>query len=381
MIYLDNGATSYPKPQEVADAVYDYIKNVGSNINRGNYAKAYSAAETVLETRELVDRMMNGYGARNAIFTPGNTYALNFLIKGLARKGDRFIATGMEHNAVYRPLHQLEEAGMIDVDYMPCDSCGRLETEKALDMIDENVRAVIALHASNVSGTVMPIEEIGRRCHEKGVIFIVDAAQTAGNTPIDMKKCHISGLTLPAHKSLLGPQGLGVMMIDPAIAGEIDPLVAGGTGSHSDMAEMPEELPDRFEAGTLNLPGIFGLHAALKWVGEHFDEIREHEKALTARFLDGLSQIDGIRLAGLPTTEGRVGVVSVDFVNGDNGLCAFQLEQKYGIMTRVGLHCAPLAHKSLGTFPEGTVRFSIGPFNTEEDIDTAVKAVAELAAQ
>lgn len=379
MIYLDNGATSYPKPDVVADAVYDYIKNVGSNINRGNYAKAYSAAEVVLETRELINEMMNGYGARYTVFTPGNTYGLNFLIKGLARPNDKFIVSGMEHNAVYRPIHQLTENGTITVEYMPCNENGELIPEEALPMIDKNVRAVICVHASNVSGTLMPLKELGERCAEKNVLFLVDAAQTAGNTPIDMQAWHIDGLTIPGHKSMLGPQGVGAMLIRPELANELVPLVAGGTGSHSDLADMPEEMPDRFESGTLNLPGIFGLHAACQWLNEHGAEVRSHEKELTQRMLDGLRDVDGIRVAGLPTSEGRVGVISVDFLNGDNGMVAFQLEQEYGIMTRVGLHCAPLAHKSLHTFPEGTVRFSIGPFNTEEDIDTAVEAVKALA--
>ncbi|MBR0373029.1 MAG: aminotransferase class V-fold PLP-dependent enzyme [Mogibacterium sp.] len=379
MIYLDNGATTYPKPDVVADAVYYYICNVGSNINRGGYEKAYSAAEVVLETRDMLSKMFHGYGPRCSIFTPGNTYALNFAIKGLARPGDRFVTSGTEHNAVYRPLHQLAEAGTVTVDYMPCNCDGELILDEALAMIDESVRAVVMLHASNVSGTLMPIREIGQRCREKGVIFIVDAAQSAGVVPIDMQDYGISVLAMPAHKSLLGPQGLGVMMVDPAIAGEMIPLVAGGTGSHSDMAEMPPELPDRFESGTLNLPGIFGLNASLKWLNEHADEVRAHEKQITARFLEGVRNLDGVRLAGLPTTEGRVGVISLDFQNGDNGMIAFQLEQEYGIMTRVGLHCAPLAHKSLGTFPEGTVRFSIGPFTTEEDVDTALAAIHALA--
>ena len=379
MIYLDNGATSFPKPQEVADAVYEYMTKVGSNINRGGYEKAYSAAEVVLETREMIDLMMNGYGARNAIFTPGNTYALNFLIKGLARKGDKFLTSHMEHNAVYRPLHQLQEEGVIQYECMPCNDLGQLELAKALEMITPDIKAVIMLHASNVSGTILPIEEIGRKCHEEGVIFIVDAAQTAGNTPIDMQKCHIDGLTVPGHKSLLGPQGIGAMLINPEIKDDIIPVISGGTGSHSDMADMPSELPDRFESGTLNLPGIYGLHAALKWLQKHFDEVHDHEKALTARMLEGLANIKGVRLVGLPTIEGRVSVVSIDFAGDDNGICAFNLEHTYGINTRVGLHCAPLAHESLHTFPEGTVRFSIGPFNTEEEIDVALRAIEEIA--
>lgn len=378
-IYLDNGATSYPKPDVVADAVYDYIKNVGSNINRGSYNKAYSAAGVVLETRERINQMMNGYGSRYTIFTPGNTYSLNFLIKGIARKGDRILISGMEHNAVYRPVHQLAEAGIIDVDYLPCNENGELQLEESLSMIDESVRAVVMVHASNVSGTLLPIQDVGQRCHEKGVRFFVDAAQTAGNTPIDMKACHIDGLSMPGHKSLLGPQGIGVLLLNPAITGELEPVISGGTGSHSDLATMPEELPDRFESGTLNLPGIFGLHASVGWLMEHMDEVMAHERKLTKRMLDGLRKTPGIRIAGMPTEKGRVSVISIDFLNGDNGMIAFQLEQEYGIMTRVGLHCAPLAHQSLGTFPEGTVRFSIGPFNTAEEIDTAVEAIKKFA--
>lgn len=378
-IYLDNGATSYPKPDVVADAVYDYIKNVGSNINRGSYNKAYSAAGVVLETREWINQMMNGYGSRYTIFTPGNTYSLNFLIKGIARRGDRILISSMEHNAVYRPVHQLQEAGIIDVDYLPCNENGELELTQALSMIDETVRAVVMVHASNVSGTLLPIREIGERCHEVGARFFVDAAQTAGNTPIDMKAFHIDGLSMPGHKSMLGPQGIGVLLLNPEITGELDPVISGGTGSHSDLATMPEELPDRFESGTLNLPGIFGLHASVGWLQEHMEEVIARERKLTRRMLNALRGTEGIRIAGMPTEEGRVSVISIDFLNGDNGMIAFQLEHEYGIMTRVGLHCAPLAHQSLGTFPEGTVRFSIGPFNTEEDIDTAVEAIRKYA--
>lgn len=379
MIYLDNGATSYPKPDVVADAVYDYIKNNGCNINRGGYEKAYSAAGVVLETRELINKMMNGYGSRYTIFTPGNTYSLNFLIKGIARPGDKLLISGMEHNAVYRPVHQLEQAGIIQVGYMPCDQQGQLILEEALPMIDESVRAVVMLHASNVSGTLMPLEEVGKQCHDKGVLFFVDAAQTAGNVPIDMQQCHIDGLCMPGHKSMLGPQGIGVLLLNPKITDEVEPLVAGGTGSHSDLATMPEELPDRFESGTLNLPGIYGLHAAVQWLMEHQQEVHQHEQHLAKKMLDGIRNTEGIRVAGLPNTEGRVAVISVDFLNGDNGMIAFQLEQEYGISTRVGLHCAPLAHQSLGTFPEGTVRFSIGPFNTEDDIETAIQAINKYA--
>ncbi len=379
MIYLDNGATSFPKPDVVADAVEGYIRHVGSNINRGTYTSAYSAGAVVLETRAKLCEMMNGYAPRNTIFTPGDTYSLNFMIKGLARPGDKFLTSGMEHNAVYRVLYQLEEQMGTKTEYMTCNRDGELELEKALDMIDENLRAVVMVHASNVSGTILPIEEIGRKCEEKGVFFIVDAAQTAGTLPIDMKERNIDGLALPAHKSMLGPQGLGAMLLSDRLASEMTPLIAGGTGSHSDIATMPEELPDRFEAGTMNIPAIFGLHASCEWLEGRLGEIREHEMKLTKRFIDGISDLENVRIVGPLDMDKRVSTLSLDFLDDDNAIVGFRLSQDYGIMTRVGLHCAPLAHKSLGTFPEGTVRFSIGAFNTEEDIDGAIKAVREIA--
>lgn len=379
MIYLDNGATSFPKPKSVSDAVYKYMTAIGSNINRGGYEKAYSAAETVLETRELCNKMFNGYGSRNVIFTPGNTYSLNFLINGLAKKGDTFLISSMEHNAVYRPCFKLEKDGLINLKYMPANTQGELLLEESLAMIDESIDGVIMVHASNVSGTVLPIMEIGEKCFNLGIPFIVDAAQTAGNTPIDIQKCHISGLAMPAHKSMLSPQGLGIMMLEPTFAQKLTPIISGGTGSHSDMADMPKELPDRFESGTLNLPGIFGLNAGIKWLNENFDKIRKHEYELTEYMLNELKNIKNINIIGKTSMENRTSVISIDFFNDDNGIKAFELEHEYGIMTRVGLHCAVLAHKTLGTFPRGTIRFSIGPFNTKEEIDMTISALKKLS--
>jgi cysteine desulfurase family protein len=379
MVYLDNAATSFPKPDAVATAVNDYITNIGRNINRGGYGDAHQTAETVRETRELINEMFHGFGPSSTIFTPGNTYSLNYLIKGLARPGDKFLISGMEHNSVYRPVHQLEEAGIITVGYLPCNENGELIMSAALQMIDENVRALIVLHASNVSGTLFPIEELGKRCKETGTILLVDAAQTAGRVDIDMKGWNISGLAIPGHKAMMGPQGIGVMLVDPLLALDLDPIIAGGTGSFSELADMPTELPDRFESGTLNLPGIFGLNAAVKWLNENHDQIRETEARLTEKFIRGIKRIDGVRLVGLDDMSKRVPVVSISFIYGDNDIAAYDMERSHGIQTRSGLHCSPLAHKSLGTFPKGSVRFSIGPFNTEEDIDTALRAIRRVA--
>ena len=270
-VYMDNGATSYPKAPGVGEAMADYILNVGCNIGRGDYAAAYDAASLALETREQVKRLVNGPGARNVIFTPGSTHSLNYLIKGLLRPGDRVVTSPMEHNGVLRPLTQLQAEG-VEVDFLPCNDKGELLLEEVPAHLTPGTRAVVLTHASNVCGTILPIGAVGKLCRERGIRFLVDASQTAGAVPIDMEEMGIDGLAFPGHKALLGPQGIGLMVVTDALAGELTPLVAGGTGSVSHELTMPSFLPDRFEAGTLNLPGIYGLHAALTYLeeqGEH----------------------------------------------------------------------------------------------------------------
>lgn len=377
-VYMDNAATSFPKAPGVGEAMARYINEVGCNIGRGGYQSAYDAAALALETREQLNGLVGGPGARNVIFTPGATYSMNFLLKGLLKPGDKVVCSPMEHNAVLRPLTQLETQGVV-LDYFDCNDRGELLLETAADKL-AGAAAVVLTHASNVSGTIMPLERIGAICAERGIPFLVDGAQSVGVLPVNMKDMHIDGLGFPGHKGLLGPQGIGGMIVTDALAARLTPLVAGGTGSVSHELVMPEFMPDRFESGTLNLPGIYGLHAALDFLSKEGAALREKEARLAGHLWARLKELeeDGLRVVGVDDPKGRTGVVSVDFLRADNGEMAFRLEQEYGIQTRCGLHCAPNAHKTLKTFPQGTVRFSVGPFTTFEDVDYVQGAVYEL---
>ena len=378
-VYLDNGATSYPKAPGVGEAMAHYITNIGCNIARGGYQQAYDAAGRVLEIREKLNSLVNGPGSRNVVFTPGATAGLNLLLKGLLRPGDKVLASPMEHNAVLRPLEQLKKRG-VTVELLPCTQRGELILEGLADHLTPDVRAVILCHGSNVSGTRFPIEQVGPLCRERGIFFLVDAAQTLGVIPVDMAAMAIDGLAFPGHKGLLGPQGIGGLVITDALAGELEPLLSGGTGSMSESLDMPPFLPDRLEAGTLNLPGIFGLGAALDYLEGEGEALRVREHKLAGHLWARLMELeeDGVRVLGSRDPSNRTGVVSIDFLKADNGEMAFRLEQEYGIQTRCGLHCAPLAHQTLGTFPQGAVRFSVGPFTTFEELDYVQDAVYRL---
>ena len=380
-IYLDNGATSFPKPKEVADAVYEYMTSVGTNINRGGYQVAYDLEGTVFETREMLAEMFGASDCKNVVFTKNITESLNVVLKGFLRPGDHILCSSMEHNAVMRPLVQLEKKG-IRFDRIPGKDTGELELDKVEAMIRPDTVAVVMTHASNLVGTLNPVREVGEICKKHGLKFIVDSAQSAGVIPIDMKEMHIDALCFTGHKSLLGPQGIGGFILDEDMIPLIDPLLSGGTGSISHTEEIPDFMPDRFEPGTMNLPGIVGLHASLKWIKEKgLDAIADHELGLTKRFLDGIAPLEEsgkLKIIGLKGIEGRTGVVSIQTLGVDCADAAFRLDFEYGIMTRVGLHCAPNAHKTLGTFPVGTIRFSFGNFNTEEEVDAAVKALTEI---
>ena len=377
-IYLDNGSTSFPKAPGVGKAMADFIEKVGVNIGRGGYEEAYSAAEVVLDTREKLCRLFHFDRPENVIFQSGITAAMNVLLKGLLKPGDRVLTTSMEHNAVMRPLRQLEKAG-VEVVLIPCNSDGTLDFEALIDLATPGTRALVMTHASNMCGTVMPVKEVAEYCQTLGIWTIVDCAQTAGILPIDMEDWGVDAIAFAGHKGLLGPQGIGGFLITDDLAAEVDPLLSGGTGSISHLETVPEFLPDRFEPGTQNLPGIFGLHAALTYLEQTgIDAIREHEMACTARLLEGLSQLKGIRIVGRTQLTGRTAVVSVEFLHMDNADAAFLLEDKYGIMTRCGLHCAPRAHMTVGTFPQGTVRFAPGRETTVAEIDAAIAAVKEI---
>jgi cysteine desulfurase family protein len=374
-IYFDNGSTSWPKAPNVAEAMAGLLKKGAFNINRGNYEGAYEVEELVLNTRDQLARLFHAGDSRNVIFTPGITYSLNYFIKGFLKSGDHVLVSGMEHNAVMRPLKQMEARG-VSWDIVRTEDDGTVHPEAVEDSIRSNTKAVIMLHASNVCGTILPLREIGEICRRHRLFFVVDTAQSAGTIPVDMEGWNIDFLAFTGHKGLLGPQGIGGFLISEELDGYMEPYIAGGTGSLSDSLYMPETLPDKYESGTLNLPGIIGLHAALSYIEETgIETIHNRKMELTGYFLEGIKEFSDIRVAGRLGVDGRVAVVSLDFPGKDNAEAAFELEQRYGIMTRVGLHCAPAAHRTLHTYPQGTVRFAFGTENTKEEIDLCLKGL------
>ena len=381
-IYLDQASTTYPKPECVAKAVYEYMTGNGSNINRGCYENAYDTEEVVLETREMLCELFDGPDCKNVVFTKNVTESLNVVLKGFLKLGDHVLVSFMEHNAVMRPLRQLEKNG-VAFDRIPCTEQGELELQSMEVLLKPNTKAVVMMHASNVCGTILPLKEVGAFCKTHGLKFIADCAQTGGTVPISMKEMNIDVLCFTGHKGLYGPQGIGGFILQEEMISEITPLLSGGTGSISHTEEIPEFMPDRFEPGTMNLPGIFGLNSALGWINEvGIENIYNKEKTLTGLFLREIEKLDPkgekIKLVGKKTEEGRTAVVSIQTPGRDVSEVAYFLDKKYGIMTRVGLHCAPSAHQTLGTYPTGTVRFSFGYFNTEEEVLFAVKALEEI---
>ncbi len=398
-IYLDNAATSFPKPEEVPMAVYDYMTKLGTNVNRGGYATAYDTESVVFECRELIGALFHAPDYKNVVFTRNITESMNVVLKGLLHSGDHVIVSSMEHNAVMRPIRQLEKKG-VSFTRVQCESDGSLKPEKLSSCLRPDTKAVVMTHASNVFGTMLPIQEVGAFCKENGLVFILDSAQTAGVFPIDMEKMHIDILCFTGHKGLLGPQGIGGFILRDELVLKIEPLISGGTGSLSNVETVPEFMPDRFEAGTPNLPGIFGLHAALNWLRklgekslsaelfttEHcfsaaLEKISEHELHLTEEFLTLLEPLEKegkLKIIGKKDTDMRTGVVSIQTLTRELSDTAFQLDTRYGIMTRVGLHCAPSAHKTMGTYPTGTIRFSFGFANTDKEVKLAIDALKEL---
>lgn len=377
-VYLDNGSTSFPKAPRVAEAMSHFITEVGCNISRGGYETAYDLGDTIFETRSMLCRMFNFSEEKYVVFTPSVTYSLNFVIKGLLKSGDHVIMSSMEHNAVARPCQSLKDFG-VEVTIVPCDRDGVLDIDAFKNSFKENTKLVVMSHASNVCGTVLDAEEVGKICKEKGVFFALDAAQSAGVINIDFEKFNLSALCLTGHKGLLGPQGTGALLLRHELAEALDPVISGGTGSASHLLTMPEFMPDKFEAGTLNLPGIIGLNASLEYIHRvGIDTIFETEKQLAQLFIEEIDKLPNVKIIGVRDWNKRVGTVSLDFESTDNAEVSFILDSEYGIMTRCGLHCAPLAHQTLGTYPQGTVRFAFGHKNTEEDVEYAVSAIRKI---
>jgi cysteine desulfurase family protein len=377
MIYLDNAASSWPKPPEVATKMVECLNEFGANPGRGSHQLSMKASRVIFEARRKVAALFNIKNPDNVVFTQNATEALNLGIKGFLKPGDHVITTTLEHNSVRRPLEFIKKLG-VELTYVQADERGQFNAESIRPAIRENTRLIVVTHGSNLTGTLLPITEIGQIAKEHGVTLMVDVCQTAGVYPIDVEAMNIGMLAFTGHKSLYGPQGTGGLYIHPAL--DVEPLMQGGTGGYSELIEMPATRPDRYEAGTRNTVGIAGLLAGLTFLEvTGLDKIRHHEELLTHRLHKGLLEIAGVEVYGPPIDEPRAPIVSFSVEGFESHEIGFILDRNYGICVRSGLHCAPLAHETIGTTENGVVRVSIGYFNTEQDIDALLQAVTEIA--
>jgi len=380
VIYFDNAATSWPKPEETLRAMEHYLLKIGGNPGRSGHRLSLEAARIVLKAREAVAELFGIEDALQVVFTKNATEALNLATRGLLHPGDHVITSSMEHNSVMRPLRTLEKEG-VDLTVIPCSPAGELDPADLSPALRPNTRAIYLTSASNVTGTLMPLAEVGRIAHENGLIFCVDAAQAAGSFPLDVTDLGIDLLAFTGHKSLYGPQGTGGLYIRKALEKEIFPLMTGGTGSRSEFEEQPDFLPDKFESGTANTVGLAGLEAGVRYVlARGVTQIRAEEVHLTGLLLDGLKTIPGVTLFGPDSLSRRIAVVSFMIQGLSPAEVALALDEEDNIMSRPGLQCAPSAHRTIGTFPVGTSRFSLGAFNTAVQVHTALEAVSRLAA-
>ena len=380
MIYLDNAATSWPKAPGVIEAMNEAMRTAGGNPGRSGHRLSVAAARLVYDARDDLAQFFGVSDPSRVVFTANATHALNQAIRGLVTPGDRVVVTGMEHNAVMRPLRDLEAQG-VEVTVVPAEADGWVSAEALRAALRHPARLVVATHASNVTGTLLPIAEFARAAHESGAWLVIDAAQTAGVVPIDLRALGVDLLAFTGHKELYGPPGIGGLVIadhfDPTV---IRPLVCGGTGSRSESELQPRDLPDRFESGTPNLPGIAGLGASIRWLREFgFEWIRVHREQIHAALLDGLADIPRLRVYGTRDVLRSVAIVSLSVGEHPVSRVGHILDQEFDIMTRVGLHCAPAAHQSIGSFPSGTVRLAPGLFTTETEVAQTLGALREVA--
>jgi cysteine desulfurase family protein len=375
--YFDNAATSWPKPETVIKAMEFYFRHVGGNPGRSGHKKAIEAGRVVLRTRDLVASLLNVKDPSRIVFTKNATEALNTALYGVLKADDHVVTTSMEHNSVMRPLNDLARLGL-DLSVVEADRTGTVTDDMIGKHINDKTRLVAVTHASNVTGTVNEIEKIGQLCKQKNVLFLVDAAQTVGAVPLDVEKIGADFLAFSGHKGLLGPQGTGGLYIRDESA--LKPLTRGGTGSLSDSEEQPAFLPDCYESGTLNVIGLAGLGEGVRFILEKgVDRIREHEKRLLEVFLNELGGDDRFTLYGAQNSLKQTGVLSLNVKDCTPSKVGEILDSKYCVLTRIGLHCAPRAHRTLGTFPDGTIRFSWGFFTGEKEILKVVRFLKEIA--
>lgn len=376
-IYLDNAATTFPKPESVYNAIDNFNRHLGGNPGRGSHHATLSAGSVVMEAREALAGLFNIADSSRIAFTLNITEAINLALKGVLLPGDHVITSSMEHNAVARPLHFLSGSG-IEWNQVNCSRDGSLDPEDIRRAIKPNTRMICLLHASNVTGTIMPIKEVGAIARENGITFLVDSAQSAGVLPLDVQEQNIDILAFTGHKALFGPQGTGGLFVRPGII--VRPLKEGGTGSLSESLVHPEYMPDRLESGTLNTPGIAGLAAGVDFIRETgIQHIRQHELKLIQALIDGLKGIPRVSVYGPDDPDRRVAVAAFNIEDRDCGDVSMNLDLRFGIIARSGLHCAPLAHQTIGSFESGSCRFSPGYFNTMEDIEYVIKAVHQLS--
>ena len=378
-IYLDNAATSYPKPKQVEEAVVLGFKESAGSLHRSHASDVYHLERRVYEVRTKVARFFGFDRSDHVIFTKNVTEGLNLILKGFLSQGDHVICTSLEHNAVIRPLEYLKNKGLITYTCLPYHSETVIDYNALEEALKQAPKLMVATSASNVTGDIINLKHIGDLCRKYSVPFMIDAAQAAGVLPLDFYDLNATFLAFTGHKSMLGPQGIGGVLIAPQFAKYIEPLLHGGTGSLSEHLEQPYVMPDRFESGTMNVPAILGLGASIDYLeGVGLEAILRHEHALMLQLQDGIGQLKKVKVIGFKATQKRLGVLSLDFEGMDNALIAHDLQERHHIAVRVGLHCAPLAHKAYGTYPQGTVRLSVSHFTTAEDVEAAIRAIKDV---
>lgn len=368
-VYLDNSSTSFPKPKVVADSIYNYLVNIGGNPGRANHSNALESNRYLYMAREEIASFFNYDKIENVIFTNNITSSLNILINGILKSGDHVITSSMEHNSVIRPLYNLKQTLNIELDIVNANSNGIINVDNIQKAIKPNTKLIVITHASNVTGSIQPIKEIGELCKKNNIYFILDSAQSAGVIDIDFKALSLNALAFTGHKSLLGPQGVGGFIIDDELNKICNPSILGGTGSLSHSLSQPDFLPDKFESGTLNIPGIIGLYEAIKFIkSQGLSTIYEHNNYLRSYLINGILNLGNFSIHGEISSDKSTSCISITHSKLDVSELSYILDSDFNISNRSGLHCAPLAHKTIGTYPEGTVRLSLGYFNTEEEI-------------
>ena len=380
MIYLDNAATSWPKPPGVAEAMLHYLDDIGGNPGRAGHRLAVEAGRMIYAAREAVAQVFHAPDPLRVVFGQNVTEALNLAIRGLLRPGDHVITSSIEHNSVMRPLRALEKKGL-ELTVLPCAPTGELDVSLVEPAIRPNTTMIVLNHASNVVGTLLPVAEAARITRAHDLLLLVDTAQTGGAYPIDMQADGIDLLAFTGHKSLYGPTGTGGLIIGSRVdIARLEPLKRGGTGSRSELEEQPDFLPDMCESGTQNVVGLAGLEAGIRWVlTQGVAALREHEERLTQQLIDGLLAIPGVTVYGPLEAGKQTATISFNLEGMDPSEVGLRLDEEYGIMCRVGLHCSPAAHRTIGTFPWGTVRFGLGAMNTAGEVERALDAVSQLA--